>query len=169
MRRLVFLAPDVDIAEKIVDEITERGISRNDIHIVAKHGVPMGDLPDAQIPEQTSDFVPAIEKGLAVGGVTGLLAGLVALAFPPYGIILGGGAILATTVAGAGIGAVMSSIVGSDVPDSHLKRYQDGIDAGNILMMIDVPHGDVNEIEELVKQHHQEVEIKGVEPLFPPL
>lgn len=37
-----------------------------------------------------SGFVPALEKGAALGGVLGLLGGLAALAFPPTGFILGG-------------------------------------------------------------------------------
>jgi hypothetical protein len=169
MRRLVFLLPNVDVATQIVEEVTVQNVSRDNIHIIAKHGVSMGNLPDAHVPEETSDFFPAYEKGLAIGGVTGLLAGLVALAFPPSGIVLGGGAIIATTVAGAGLGALMSAIVGSDLPDSHLKRYEEGINAGEILMMIDVPTERIEEIEASVKTHHPEADVRGVDPLFPPL
>jgi len=36
-----------------------------------------------------------------------------------------------------------------------------------VLMLVDVPKARVDEIEELVKKHHEEVEIEGTEPTIP--
>ena len=98
---------------------------------------------------------------------TGLFAGIVAVSFPPAGLILGGGAILALSLAGAGVGAWISSMIGSDVPNSQLKEFQASIDAGQLLFMLDVPKVRVDEISELVKKHHPEAEIEGTEPTVP--
>ena len=38
--------------------------------------------------------MPAVERGLAIGGATGILAGIAAIALPGAGLVLGGGAIL---------------------------------------------------------------------------
>ncbi len=138
------------------------------VHIAAKdhHALEEKNLPEANL-LQESDFVPALERGLAVGGATGLFAGIVAVSFPPAGLILGGGAILALSLAGAGVGAWISSMIGSDVPNSQLKEFQASIDAGQLLFMIDVPKVRVDEISELVKKHHPEAEIEGTEPTVP--
>ena len=168
MRRLYFLVPTIDSATQIVDELLLARIEERHIHIAAKdhHALEEKNLPEANL-LQESDFVPALERGLAVGGATGLFAGIVAVSFPPAGLILGGGAILALSLAGAGVGAWISSMIGSDVPNSQLKEFQASIDAGQLLFMLDVPKVRVDEISELVKKHHPEAEIEGTEPTVP--
>ena len=47
--------------------------------MLAKRGIPLEDLPEANLLQKT-DFIPAVEQGVAVDGATGLLAGLVAVA-----------------------------------------------------------------------------------------
>lgn len=166
MRRLYFMVPNVSSAKAIVDELLLARIEERHIHIVAKEGTPLQDLPEAGL-TQRSDFVPALERGLAVGGATGALAGLVAMTFPPAGLALGGGALLAMSLAGAGFGAWFSSMIGSDVPNSQIKQFEDAIAQGELLMMVDVPKSRVDEISELVKKHHPEAEINGTEPTIP--
>ncbi len=168
MRRLYFLVPTIESATQIVDELLLARIEERHIHIAAKdhHALEEKNLPEANL-LQESDFVPALERGLAVGGATGLFAGIVAVSFPPAGLILGGGAILALSLAGAGVGAWISSMIGADVPNSQLKEFQQAIDAGQLLFMLDVPKVRVDEISELVKKHHPEAEIEGTEPTVP--
>ena len=112
MKRLYFLLPDIKSANKIVDELLLARIEQRRIHIAAKdhHPLQEANLPEASL-LQESDFIPAVEKGLAVGGGTGILAGLVAMSFPPAGMILGGGAVLGLGLLGAGFGAWMSMVI----------------------------------------------------------
>ncbi len=168
MRRLYFLLPDAECAKKIVDELLLARIEERHIHIVAKDHAPLEKehLPEAGLFEE-SDFVPALERGLAAGGVTGLLAGIAAVTFPPAGLVLGGGAILATSLLGAGLGAWASSMVGASVPNRQLDRFHDAIEKGELLMMIDVPKTRAEEITELVKSHHPEAHVEGTEPTIP--
>jgi hypothetical protein len=134
--------------------------------VIAKEGVALEDLPEASL-LQKSDFVPAVERGLALGGATGALAGLAALAFPPAGLVLGGGAVLSIALAGAGMGAWLSGMIGMDVANSQLKTFEAGLESGQLLMLVDVPKSRVDEIDTLVKQHHPEAEIGGTEPTIP--
>jgi hypothetical protein len=167
MRRLYFLVPDVQTARKIVDELLLARIEERHMHLVAKEGTPMEDLPEATFLQKT-DFVPALEKGLALGGATGAIAGLVAMFFPPAGLIFGGGAVLATALAGAGVGAWVSSMVGAAIPNSRVKEFEQAIEQGQVLMMVDVRKDRVEEVEEMIKQHHPEAEVEGTEPTIPP-
>lgn len=168
MRRLYFLVPDVECAKKLVDELLLARIEERHIHIVAKdHALLEREhLPEAGLFEE-SDFVPALERGLAAGGATGLLAGIAAVTFPPVGLVLGGGAILATSLLGAGLGAWASSMIGASVPNRQLERFHDAIDRGELLMLIDVPKARVDEITELVKSHYPTAHIEGAEPTIP--
>lgn len=167
MRRLYFLVPDVGSAKTIVDELLLARIEERHIHVIAKEGTAMEDLPEAKL-AQRSDLVPAIERGIAVGGATGLLMGIIAVTFPPAGLVLGGGAILATSLTGAGIGAAVAPMIGISAPNSQLKQFEDAIEKGELLLMVDVPKRRVDEIEELVKKHHPEADIEGTEPTIPP-
>ncbi len=166
MRRLYFMLPDLDTANTVVDELLLKRVDEHHIHVVAKEGTPMGDLPEANL-LQKSDFIPAMERGLAVGGITGVLAGIAAVTFPPAGLVLGGGAILGTSLAGAGIGAWISGMIGMDVPNTQIEKFEGAIEKGEVLMMIDIPKTRVEEIEALIQQHHPDADMGGTEPHIP--
>jgi hypothetical protein len=165
-RRLYFLVPSVDMAHKIVDELLVARVEVGHMHVVARDGTPMGDLPEASILQKT-DLIEATERGLAVGGTTGLLAGLMAVSFPPAGMILGGGMIAAAAFAGAGFGAWASGLIGVNLPNREIKQFEEAIAAGSVLMMVDVPKDRVHEIERLIQEHHPEAQIGGTEPHIP--
>ncbi len=166
MKRIYFLVPDIATTKKIVDDLLLSRIEERHIHVLAKRGTSLEDLPEASL-LQKSDFVPAVEHGLALGGSTGLLAGLVAVALPPASTVIAGGILLATTVAGAGVGAWVSGMVGMSVGNRRTKEFEDEIEAGKLLVMADVPSGRVDEIKEKVTKHLPAVEIEGTEPNIP--
>ena len=168
MRRLYFLIPTVDSATKIVDELLLARIEQRHIHIAAAdhHALLEANLPEAGL-LQESDFVPAVERGLAIGGATGILAGIAAVALPGVGLVLGGGAILGIGLAGAGLGAWASGMIGVSAPSTRLKEFESAISEGNLLMMVDVPKQQVDEVTELIRKHHPEVVVEGTEPVIP--
>jgi hypothetical protein len=141
-------------------------IEERHIHVIAKEGVELGDLPEASL-LQSSDVIPAVERGLAVGGATGILAGVAAVTFPPAGLVLGGGAVLATALVGSGMGAWMASMIGVDVRNSRISQFEEAVEQGEILFLVDVPKARVEEIEEMVKKHHPDADIEGTEPTIP--
>jgi hypothetical protein len=165
MRRIYFLAPNIEVSKKIVDELLLARIEERHIHVLAKRGTPMEDLPEASY-LQKSDFVPALQQGLALGGLTGIVAGLVAVSLPA-GPVLAGGAILASTLAGAGFGAWVSSMIGSSVGNRRIQQFEEAIEKGEFLFMVDVPKERVEEIETLIKAHHPDAEFGGTEPEIP--
>lgn len=168
MRRLYFLIPDTDSAKVIVDELLLARIEERHIHIAAAdhHALTEANLPEANL-LQESDFVPAVERGLAVGGATGVLAGVAAVVIPGVGLALGGGAILGIGLAGAGVGAWVSSMIGISTPSSRLTEFEKAIEAGQLLMMVDVPKERVDDIATRVRSHHPEAHIEGTEPVIP--
>lgn len=166
MRRLYFTLPDIKTAKTVVDELLLKRIASGRIHVLARAGTELDDLPEASL-FQKSDFIPAIERGLAVGGITGLIAGAVIVGFPPTGLSLGGGAILIGGLTGAGIGAWVSGMIGVDVPNSQIHQFEQAIKAGEILMMVDIPKDRVSEIEALIYGHHPTAAAGGTEPHIP--
>lgn len=166
MKRIYFLVPDIETTKKIVDELLLARVEERHIHVLAKRDTPLENLPEATFLQKT-DFIPALEQGIAVGGATGMLAGLVAVALPT-GLVLGGGAVLALSLMGAGLGGWWSSLIGASVGNRRIKDYEAAIEQGELLVMVDVPKDRVEDIEALVKKHHPEAECEGVEPFMPP-
>lgn len=165
-RRLYFLLPSIERARQVVNEMLLARIEERHIHVLAKAGTPLEQLPEATL-LQKSDFVHGLEQGLAVGGATGVLAGLVAVSLPSAGLVLGGGALLGIALAGAGIGAWVSGMIATDVPSSRLKEFQHAIADGQLLMMIDVPKSQVDTVTAMIKRHHPEADMHGIEPTIP--
>lgn len=164
MRRLYFLLPDLEVTHKVVDELLLTHVEEHHLHVIAAESVKLGDLPEATL-LQKSDFIPAMERGVALGGATGLLGGLVALAMP--GFVIAGGAILAMGLVGAGMGVWLGGMIGVDVDNSQVKKFKSAIEEGKVLVLVDVAKDRVDDIETLVKKHHPEADLEGTEPHIP--
>ena len=166
MRRIYLLLPNVHSAQMTVNELLLLRVEWRHIHVIANHNVPLKDLPEATL-AQRSDLLPALARGATMGGLTGTLAGLVALAFPPAGLTIAGGAVVAIKLCGAGFGAWTATMIGVDVPNTRLKRFEQAIEKGELLMMVDVAKDRVDEIEEVIKLRHAEADIQGTDPTIP--
>lgn len=166
MRRIYFLLPNTASAKSIANELLLQRVEWRHIHVLAGPGVHLEDLPEATL-TQRSDLLPALARGTAAGGVTGMLAGLVAMAFPPAGLTIAGGAVVVMTLASAGFGAWAATMIGVAVPSTRLRRFEQAVEQGELLMMVDVPKDRVDEIEQLVKSHHAEADIEGTDPTIP--
>lgn len=165
MKRIYFLVPNIAVTHKIVDELRSEGIEDRHIHILAKRDTPLEDIPEAGVSIKT-DFVPALERGAALGGMTGLLGGLVGLRFA--GFVIAGGPILGLIMAGATIGSLMGGLAGMNSGNSRLKKFEEDIEQGQLLILLDVPKERIDEISQLITKHHPEAVFEGIEPLFPP-
>jgi hypothetical protein len=165
MRRIYFLVPDLATTHKVVDELRSNGIEENDIHVLAKRDTPLEDLPEAGISIKT-DFLPAVERGIALGGTTGLLAGLIGLRLA--GFAIAGGPLLGIIMAGATIGSMMNGLMGMNSGNTRLKKFEEAIEQGELLILVDVPKERIEEVKQMVKKHHPDVDFEGVEPFLPP-
>jgi len=165
MRRIYFLVPNIQITHKIVKELQANGIEDRHIHILAKRDTPLEGLNEAGVSIKT-DFIPAVERGVALGGATGLLAGLVGWRFA--GFAIAGGPLLGIIIAGATIGSLMGGLAGMNSGNSRLKKFEEAIEQGELLMLVDVPRDRIETIRKLVTRHHTEAEFEGIEPILPP-
>lgn len=169
MRRIYFLVPDVAAAKRVIDDLLLARIEEKHLHVIARRGTPLADLPKATFAQKT-DFFPAMQRGVAAGGTAGVLAGLIGLSFPGPGTVIAGGILLATTLAGAGVGAWVGGMVGLDAGNSRLRKYEQAIESGHLLVLVDVSMERVQQIEDRIRQHVPEAELEGTEarvPAFP--
>jgi hypothetical protein len=136
------------------------------MHFLGRRGELPPDLPESNFLQKT-DFVHGAQLGLGVGGLAGIVAGLLLVAFPPEGVTLQLAAVLIAALLGAVFGAWVSSMAASAVPNSRLKRFQKDIEQGKVLMMVNVPMRRVQEISDLVARRHPEAVSGGFEPTIP--
>jgi hypothetical protein len=166
MRRIYFLVPDIPTTRRVIDDLLLARVEERHLHVIAKRGTPLEDLPEANL-LQKSDFIPAVERGLALGWSVGILAGLVGVALPPAGPVIAGGIVLASGLAGAGVGAWLGGMVGMNVGNTRIKQFEAAIEGGQLLVLADVPRDRIEEIQARVRQHLPSVEIEGTEPRIP--
>jgi ribose/xylose/arabinose/galactoside ABC-type transport system permease subunit len=87
---------------------------------------------------------------------------LLVVAFPPAGVVLGGGALLAGTAAGAAFGALVTALLGSQEHSHKLDAFQRALASGQILLLADVPRRREAEVKSTILKHHPEAEIGSV-------
>ena len=166
-RRIYWLLPDLVSARRTMDDLLLARISEPHIHFVAREDVDMSGLHSANV-LQTSDVVRSAQAGLVIGGAVGAVLGvIVALFFPIIGDTPEWGMVTVLAVVGAGFGAWSSSMIGISTPNNRLKRFEPAIEQGQILLMVDVPHSRVDDIEARLQALHPEAHLEGVEPNIP--
>jgi Protein of unknown function (DUF1269) len=168
-RRIYWLLPDLASAGRAMNDLLLARIDEGHIHFVAHEGTDMTGLHQANL-LQTSDVIRAAQLGLVVGAASGAVIGaLVALFFPLFGDSpqpqWGIAAVLA--IVGAPLGAWMASLIGVSVPSHRLERFHSAIEAGQLLLMVDVPRSRVAEIETLLAAAHPEGHFEGEDPNVP--
>lgn len=162
MKRLCFLSPDYQHARQVVSDLKNAGIPEKHIYALAKYGEDLEGLPDAG--PEADDFLPAYKRGLELGGTAGLLVGLTAMAFPPAGIVVGGGLALLLGLWGAGVGGLLTGLAGAAFPSSRLSEFESAIGQGQVLIMADVPQEDIENYTALIKRLDPDVSVEGIEP-----
>ncbi len=165
-RRLYFMVPDTASAEQIEDELLLARIEASHIHFLARRNMGLGQLHEANM-LQKSDLLHSMGTGLIAGGLTGLVGGVLSYLYTDLGSQLGLSTVPMLALAGALFGTWAAGLVGISIPNSRLKSFEEKINQGQILLMVDAPRGRVHEITEMLHKHHPEAADKGVEPTIP--
>jgi len=164
--RLYFMLPDVASANATANELLLARIEDRRMHFLARRGTNLGDLRDASVLQKT-DVRHGAAVGLMGGGILGIVTGALILLFPPTGEPMRMITILPTTLIGAFLGMWVSTMVASAIPNTHLAKFQDAIEQGGVLMMLDVTRAEREKVEDIVTSRHPEAIAHGCEPTIP--
>lgn len=155
IQRYVFSTPNIDIAREAMSAARAGGIDDDHLLLVARSDIELEQIPDHRKQADTG-MLPAAARGAGYGAGAGLLAGLVAVAIPPLGITLAGAA--AVAVASTAVGSWASALMGSSMPDPVREQFEERIEAGKILLIIDAE-------EEILEAAEPEIVNAGAERL----
>ncbi len=136
------LFPDRDSAERGYHALAERGYNPNDVNVVMSDETRKRHFADDGVQTELGNkAAEGAGVGGAIGGTVGAIAAAIAaigtsLVLPGLGIVVAGP--LAAALAGAGAGAagggIIGALVGWNMPEERVKRYDEGIRKGGILM-----------------------------------
>lgn len=157
-RRLYFLIPDVKYAERLVKRLVENGVTKVNIHSIARQGVDISKLPKSSH-LQRDDAANRAEDWLWNANlVLFFIALAVALTLIMYQFPFW--ALIPVFI------MLVSFFVGfkfaSQVPNAHINELRSAIRHGEILLLVDVPKQRVREIETLISHAHPEVATGGI-------
>lgn len=164
--RMYVTSPDVASAKRLADDLLLARIDDKSMHFLAKRGTDLGELHEASYLQKT-DTVHGAFVGFVSGGVMGMVVGLILVNYPPGGVSLELVAVLIAAIVGAALGTWVASMVGLQVPNSRLKAFDQEIQEGKILLMLDVPSSRYQQVHEIISRTHPEALDHGNEPTVP--
>ena len=164
--RMYVTLPDVASARQLANDLLLARIEDRHMHFLARRGTDLGELHEASYLQKT-DAVHGAFTGLVIGAIVGVLVGLLLVYFPPGGASIQLVAVLIAALVGAFLGIWMAAMMGLQVPNTQLKGFEQELEDGKILLMLDVPAGRYEEIRQVIARTHPEAADRGQEPTVP--
>ncbi len=165
-RRLYFVLPDLASAIGTANDLLLARVEDKHMHFLGRRGMSLGELHEASF-FQKSDLRHALMLGVGLGVIGGMVLGLYLKLTPIGGFEFGLGTLFLCVIGGGLFGGWSSTLVGLSTPNQMLKPFEREIEAGRILLMIDVPVARVEDVQALVAKRQPEVADRGVEPMLP--
>lgn len=151
---IVGVFSDSKQAGNLVGKLKEMDFTDN-ISVISKQ--ENGEYIDTKtntIKDQSFLEKDATTTGALMGGLLGLFAGVAAILIPGNILIVGP---LATALLGLGggltVGALTGMLVDMGVPEDQVSIYSDRINAGDVVVAVEVDEGRAAEVENLMKQY----------------
>jgi hypothetical protein len=162
--RLYYLLPDIESARRTLDDMLLSRIEVRRVHFMSGHGQLPDDLPEATVLHKT-DIVHGAQAGMLVGAVLGMIAaGAIVSYFDPVSKAT---LAVAITLCGVLFGGWAASMVAAALPNSRLASFYPELEAGKLLMIVDVPSRQVARIERIMMERHPEMRFAGEAPGVP--
>lgn len=144
-------------ASSAIEDLKSQGFLTEDISVIARNKDDVEAISDETGTKAPEGMASGAATGGLLGGVTGLLAGIGALAIPGIGPIIAAGPIAATlagAAVGAGTGGLVGGLIGLGIPEDEAKSYDNYVDEGRILVMVDADASRANDVYSVFRNHN---------------
>jgi hypothetical protein len=167
MQRLYYIANDADEARRVQDALQQCGISNWNFHAIARDeaGLAVRKVHSATLYQQL-DVVHSGERWAIVGA--GVAFGVAALAWS-LGVIpwtFSYAQLALATIVGGMFGAWQGGMVGMSRENYKIGRFHDDIDAGRVLLLVDVRAAEVQDVRTLMREDFGHVREGGSDSTF---
>lgn len=165
MKNVVGLFDTMQDAEAVVRDLNSAGVAQADISFAGRNADEATMQSNEYVTEGHSEAAEGAgfgaTGGTVVGGLTGLLVGLGALAIPGVGPVIAAGSLataLGSAALGAGIGAatggLLGALVGAGIPEEDANVYSEGIRRGGALVMAKVDDAMVDTALDIMERYN---------------
>ncbi|UQZ35132.1 hypothetical protein C2I18_17320 [Paenibacillus sp. PK3_47] len=144
-------------ASSAIEDLKNHGFLTEDISVIARNKRDVEAISDETGTKAPEGMASGAATGGILGGLTGLLAGIGALAIPGIGPIIAAGPIAATltgAAVGAGTGGLVGGLIGLGIPEDEAQTYDNYVDEGRILVMVDADSSQVNDVYTVFRNHN---------------
>ena len=162
MRRLYYIAEDVETTRRVSDALHADGITDHHFHVVARDeaGLYRHHVHSASTLQQL-DVIHTGERFAMAGAVGGLLLVWALQVVGPYGFqpdLLSG---LALVILGALFGAWQGGMIGLTREHYQLAPYHHELEAGRYVIMVDVRREQEDDVRDLMRARFPRVSAAG--------
>ena len=167
MKCLYYLAPTLDSAHHISDDLHALGVKDSFLHVIAKDeaGLKLWNIHSGNYLE-TLDLVRDGFIGSAIGLFTGLIGvGLLKL-FEPFGPAVPGSVYFAIVAVATLFGAWEGGLTGIATENKKLAKFHSDIEAGRCLILIYAREEQEAAVRELMRARHPEAELAAIDQHF---
>lgn len=167
MKCLYYLAPTLDSAHHISDDLHALGIRDSFLHVIAvdEAGLKQWNLHSGNYLE-TLDLVRDGFIGSAIGFFTGLIAVGLLKSFQPFGPAVPGIAYFATVAVATLFGAWEGGLTGIATENKKLAEFHGDIEAGRCLILIYARQEQEAAVKEMLRARHPEAELAAIDRHF---
>jgi len=139
-KKFYYVLPNTECCKVLVNSLKKTGLGDKDIRLVTRENTELTNLPKV-IDLRETELTYGLWLGLSIGCIAGFLGGILAMMFPPNGVMLTMyvALLLVTTVTGTFFGGFVSAIIAMDIPNHTLEKIQYAIAEGKVLLMLNIP------------------------------
>ncbi|MEH7273125.1 general stress protein [Neobacillus vireti] len=122
-----------------IEDLVKQGYNKQDICVVGQDLKNVNHIADQTGTVAEESAATGALAGGTLGGLTGLLVGVGALAIPGAGPIIAAGPIASSligAIAGAGLGGLTGALIGIGIPDDEAEYYGNSVKEGKILVLV---------------------------------
>jgi hypothetical protein len=158
MRRLYYIAEDVETTRRVSDALHGDGITDHDFHVVARDeaGLYTHHVHSATTYQQV-DIIHTGERFAMVGACAGLLLVWCLEVVAPFGFAPDLFSGLALVVLGTLFGAWQGGMIGLTREHYKLAPYHHDLEAGRYVIMVDVRGDREDDVRDLMRARFPEV------------
>lgn len=157
MKKIIGIFKTEELATRAIEGLRSSGYRDEEISIITKDEEKYNTLANkvgkdiANDQDVASGAAAGAVTGGTIGGLGGLLLGLGALAIPGVGPIVAAGPIAAAitgALAGGAVGGLAGALIDYGVPEIEAKEYEQRINEGDILILVEEKEEKRNEAYE---------------------
>lgn len=160
--RLYYMLPNVASARELLDKLLIARVEIPQMHFHAKEGALLPDMPRASLIQRTA-LLRGAENGVITGACSGFMTGSLFLLFPPEELRLGFMLLIAAVIGGSILGSWLSAKNSTEITNAKLQPYRDEVEAGKVLLMVDVGMYRIKEIQDMIAEKHPDAIFRGVD------